>query len=174
MQGETFGSNIFLIYCPALLPKGYTPAPRETEADLSGEVRTLNRRLKTRVYLTVEESSGNGQSYWGFPVTWVKEDETLLDASKRALIERVGPLELYCPSNCPMAVNVSPYSKEKQKETGKFGAKTFFMKLQYDSGDVNPSVMKAKDFAWLARDEVVEKIRAQSGEFQSKLYHYLL
>lgn len=155
------------------MPKGFTLAPRETEADLSGDVRTLNRRLKTRVYLLVEEQ-GTDKTFWNFPVTWVKDDETLLDASKRALTERATPLNLFCPSNCPVAVNLTPYPPDKQKELGKFGSKTFYMKLQYDSGVVNPEKMAAKDFAWLARDEVVDRMRVQHGEYLSKFYRYML
>ena len=36
----------------ALLP--FTPAPRETEADHTGDVRTTERQLKTQIYLTVQ------------------------------------------------------------------------------------------------------------------------
>lgn len=68
-----------------MLPKGFTPAPRVTEADETGDVTTLNRRLKTRVYLAVKDNDK-----WTLPATTVKVDETLLDATKRAVADAAG------------------------------------------------------------------------------------
>ena len=55
-----------------------------------------------------------------------------------------------------------------------FGIKTFFIRVQLDDGDVDPSALNVDDFAWLARDEVVDRIKEQRGDVPSKLYHYLL
>ena len=149
---------------------GYTPAPRETEADASGEIKTMDRRLKERVYLSVKEKGSNG-AWAPFPSTFVGEDETILAAAKRATSEAVGgKLELYCPSNCPLAVDMYAYKEAKKY----FGIKTFFLKMQFDDGDVDTKQMKAEDYGWLARDEVVDRIKEQRGDVQSKLYHYLL
>ena len=102
-------ANSFLLsdaFFPAGLP--FTPAPRETEADGTGDVRTLDRRLKTRVYLAVRtdrEGNKNGPR-WTLPSAIAENDETLLEAAERAVSDAVGKeLVLWCPSNAPMAVN---------------------------------------------------------------------
>mmetsp|Transcript_8139 Transcript_8139/g.16545 ORF Transcript_8139/g.16545 Transcript_8139/m.16545 type:complete len:154 (+) Transcript_8139:266-727(+) len=153
-----------------MLPDGFKPAPRETEADASGDIKTRDRKLKERIYLTVQGKDSNG-AWAPFPSTYVNEEETILDAAKRAVAHAVGSkLLLYCPSNAPMAVDMYAYKEKKDH----FGIKTFFLKVQWDDGDVDARAMKVDDFGWLARDEVVERIKEQRGEVPSKLYHYLL
>jgi len=153
-----------------MLPEGFTPAPRVTEADLNGDVKTLDRRLKTRVYLAVKD---NG--IWTLPTVTVNGDETLLDATKRAVADAAGDkLELYCPSNCPMAVDLTVYSEEEQKRTGTYGAKTFFLRVQYDEGQVNEEDNDGREYGWLDRDEMTEHVRDEQGEDASKFYHYML
>ena len=153
-----------------MLPDGFKPASRETEADAGGDIKTRGRRLKERVYLTVQDKDSNG-AWAPFPSTYLNDQDTLLEAAKRAITDSVGSkLQLYCPSNSPMAVDMYAY-KEK---TNHFGIKTFFVKVQWDDGDVDARAMKVDDFGWLTRDEVVDRIKEQRGEIPSKLYHYLL
>jgi len=162
------------------LPRGYTPAPRETEADANGDVRTLDRRLKTWVYLTVKDSAPNDSSgaKWQFPTVEVKDDETLLEAAKRAIVEKVGSkdaMEIYYPSGAPMAVDMKVFSQEERAKHGNtFGMKTFFMVVQYDDGKVSSENITVDDFAWLEKDEVVERVAEEQGENASMLYRYLL
>lgn len=161
----------------AMLPEGFEPAPRITEADKTGDVKTRDRRLATRVYLAVVPSGGSKKDL-GFPTVTLSGDETLLEASKRAVTESVGSqMELYCPSHCPVAVDIEVEPEEKRASTGIFGTKTFFMRLQHDEGDVLTSKDVANpvsDFAWLDRSEMTERIKEVRGEHASKFYHYLL
>ena len=151
----------------ALLPKGYTPAPRETEADETGDVRTTDRKLKTSIYLVVQDDGR-----WQFPTVPLKDDETLLEAAKRAISEKAGSkLEYWSISNCPCAVDMVAFP-ENERTDGFYGTKTFFMKLSYDDGAASP--VNVKDFAWLAREEMAERVREDQGEKISKFYHYLL
>ncbi|KAG7341110.1 39S mitochondrial ribosomal protein L46 [Nitzschia inconspicua] len=175
----------------ALLPENYRPAPRETQADLDGTVNTTDRKLKDRVYLMVDNS---------FPTTELRgtdndSDESLLEAALRGLGEKISPankgsgaggggeggrnvqrnasglpLDLYCPSNAPVAVQLVPYDAEQQKSTGYFGTKTFYVKVQYDDGKINT---KTVDFAWLDRAEIVDRIEASLGKDQAKFYQRL-
>lgn len=172
----------------ALLPRGYTPAPRETEADHNGDVRTLERRLKTRVFLTVKdkfenisnnnkEATTSSSSQWQFPTVDLKDGETLLDAAKRALKDKLGSsdiIKLYCPSNCPIGVDMDTFPVDVRNEKKVYGNKTFFMKVQYDDGKVDPDLLEVEDFAWLERSEIVDRIKEVRGEDKAKLYHYLL
>jgi large subunit ribosomal protein L46 len=154
-----------------MLPEGFTPAPRVTQADETGNRKTLDRRLKSRVYLAVKDTDNK----WILPTATVKEDETLLDATKRAVSDAAGnELVLYCPSNCPMAVDMTVYSEENQKKLGVYGIKTFFMRVQYDEGKVNEEDNNGGDYGWFDRDEMTERVREERGEHASKLYHYML
>jgi large subunit ribosomal protein L46 len=158
-----------IVWNEALLPEGFKPAPRETEADATGDVKTRERKLKTRVYLAVQDATDG----WSVPTTYVNESETLLDAAKRAVPEAVGTdLKIYCPSNCPMAVDMKVYDKEEQTEY--FGEKIFFFRVQWDDGDVVEADMKAKDYGWLAREEMTERVKAEKGDIASKFYHYFM
>jgi hypothetical protein len=173
----------FVIHHTALLPENYKPAPRETKADLEGTVATLDRRLKDRVYLMIGDS---------FPTTDVsmegsdnEDGESLLEAALRGLQEQASkgekkkknkddgsnlPLDLYCPSQAPLAVKLNPYESHEQKSTGFYGTKTFFVKVQYDDGVLGKDI----DFAWLDRSEIVERIQAISGDDEAKFYRYML
>lgn len=165
----------------ALLPENFKPAPRETKADEDGTVSTLDRRLKDRVYLIIGDS---------FPSTEVKlstnEDdkygddcESLLEAALRGLKEQTSsgagkkkgelPLGLYCASNAPLGVQLDVFDAERQKSTGSFGTKTFFMKVQYDEG-----TLKGESIAWLDRSEIVDHFRSASKDDEAKFYRYLL
>ena len=165
----------------ALLPENFKPAPRETKADEDGSVNTLDRRLKDRVYLFIGDS---------FPTTELKVSanehdrygekcESLLEAALRGIREQTSrgggkkkgelPLDLYCASETPLGVRLDVYDDEKQKSTGSFGTKTFFMKVQYDDG-----TLKGGDVAWLDRSEIVDRFQSASKDDEAKFYRYLL
>ncbi len=157
-----------------MLPEGFTPAPRETEADKTGNVQTLDRRLKTRVYLSIRKDDQLG---WHLPTVDLNENETFLDGAKRATKSVAGEdLILRCLSNCPMVVDVVEYSdEEKNKNSGIFGEKTFYMRVQYEDGDVEASrIGNMDDWGWLARDEMVEKVSADKGDDAALFYKYML
>ena len=141
-----------------MLPEGFTPAPRVTEADKTGDVQTINRKLQERVYLAIPDNDDK----WDFPTVMVKEeDETLLDAAKRAVQGVSKTMDIWCPSNCPWAVDlvVPKENTDKPTDGSYFGTKTFFIKVQHDEGEVGGS----KEHAWLTRSEMVERIKAQEG-----------
>ena len=165
--------------CIAGLP--FTPAPRETEADASGDVKTLDRQLKTRVYLTIKSDTEGNLSgpRWTLPSTLAKKDESLLTAAERAVSDSVGSdLKLWCPSNAPMAVNLRVYNKNLPESFREnyFGEKIFYYRVQYDNtgGTVDENALKADDYAWLTREEIVERIGEERGEHQAKFFHYML
>ena len=51
-----------------------------------------------------------------------------------------------------------------------FGKKIFFMRLQFDDG----AIENVKNFAWMDRNELVDRVGQQRGEDESKFYRYLL
>jgi len=157
----------------ALLPEGFTPAPRVTEADKTGNVKTMDRRLASRVYLAVQRTEKENTK-WGFPSVSVEGEETLLEAAQRAVAQVAGKeLELWCGSNSPCAMDMS-IPPEDQRVDGKYGTKTFFMRVQHDEGNVDEETLNGLDYAWLDRSEMVERVLAERGVGPSKFYHYML
>jgi hypothetical protein len=162
-----------------LLPEGYTPAPRVTEDDLSGNVRTTNRKLKTDVYLVVQDEP-NG--LWRLPTTSLRDDddETLLQAAQRAVAEAVGPaVEHWTVSNAPLSVQMKAYGDDDRTNDpslqGLYGTKTFFLKLYYDEGEASTAAGRGlHDYAWLDRDEIVDRVKEQQGDEAATYYRYLL
>uniref|UniRef100_A0A7S4RQR8 Large ribosomal subunit protein mL46 N-terminal domain-containing protein n=1 Tax=Ditylum brightwellii TaxID=49249 RepID=A0A7S4RQR8_9STRA len=160
-----------------LKKQGFTPAPRETEADRTGQIQTLDRQLKTRVYLAIVPSSASSSTntqQWSFPTVQVNDDETLLSAAKRSITSSIGTkLEFWTPSNCPLGVQLTPYEEEEDSEY--FGTKTFFIKVQLDDeGTIEENENVVQDWGWLTREEMTEKVAVEQGEENSKFYHYLL
>ena len=107
--------------------------PCETEADTPGDVRTTNRKLKTNLYLTVQD--GGQDDPWRLPTVELKENETFVEAAKRAVADKVGSVvHFWCPLNCPFSVDMEPFPEEERKGSGCYGIKTFFMRVSYYEG----------------------------------------
>jgi large subunit ribosomal protein L46 len=142
------------------------PLPRETEADASGDIKTLDRRLKSRVYYAQKNDEA---AQWAFPTATVEGEETLQEAAQRLAKETFGEeMEIISLSNCPVAVDL-----DVDKKDGFYGTKTFFMKLQYFEG--KPTLaQQVADYGWLDRSELAEKAEADEGPNAAKFFHYLL
>jgi large subunit ribosomal protein L46 len=160
----------------------FTPAPRETEHDHSGNVKTLDRQLKTRVYLTVQtDKEGNRDGpRWTLPSVIPTHEETLLQAAQRAVKDAAGEtLTLWCPGNAPMAVNFRPYTKNMSEDFTQnyYGEKIFYYRVQYDHGELDEGAYLKngiKDYAWLSKEEMVERVVVERGEHQAKFFKYML
>ena len=88
-------------------------------------------------------------------------------------------LELWCPGNAPMAMNYRVYNKKMSEDLREnyFGEKIFYYRVQWDTGDVDEGACLkggAEDWAWLTREEVVERVGKERGEHQAKFFHYML
>jgi len=175
----------------ALLP--FTPAPRETEADATGDVKTRDRRLKTFLYLAIRtknEGILSDSPRWTLPsaIANIQADqkdsddafETLLQTAQRAVSTSIGSdLTLWCPSNAPVAINYRVYNKNLPEEfRGKYyGEKIFFYRVQWDSGDVDEGSLAkggVEDYAWLTKEEMLERVEGERGVHQAKFFKYLL
>lgn len=166
----------------------FTPAPRETEADATGFLQTRNRQLKTSAFLAIKTNAENtlsGESRWTLPSALADPhtDTTLLEVAKRAVSNVAGKeLELWCPSNAPMAVNLRVYNKNMPEEfrMNYFGEKIFYYRVQHDRGDVNLEALKkaegggVNDWGWLTKEEIVERVTEERGKHQAKFFHYML
>jgi len=167
----------------AQLPEGFVLMPRVTEEDKSGNVRSTNRKLAERIYLTIKENENavleeRIKDRWTYPSATVQETETMLDAVQRAIRNSAGTnMDVWCPSNAPMGVQMRGYNTSQRESSGFFGEKLFFYKVQYDAGEVAtnlPSNQAPKDFAWLSRDEIVSRFEHDWGHQASKFQYYFL
>ena len=159
----------------------FTPAPRETEADATGEIHTRNRQLKERCYLALKTGAEGNKSgpRWTLPSAIAQSDETLLQTAERAVSESVGTdLGLWCPSNAPMTVNFREFSPNLPEEFREnyFGEKIYYYRVQWSQGDVDEAAVKknAEDWGWLTREEITERVEKERGKHQAKFFHYML
>ena len=155
------------------LPEGFKLAPRETPADASGDYQTLERQLKTRVYLSLNKNSDDG---WSLPISTLQDNETFVDGAKRFMKELVGEeVDIFYLSNCPMAFDMVRYG-ESESKNGFFGEKIYYMRIQYGEGDIdtNGPLKEMEDWGWLTRDEMAERVREKNGANAGKFYHYML
>jgi hypothetical protein len=154
----------------AMLPEGLKPAPRITEADKSGNIHTQDRKLMHKLFLLIQGKDLR----WTFPSALVRTDETLLQAAKRAIVETAGPqLELYCPSNCPLAVRMNVFPHNERTVANYYGEKIFLFKVQRDDGDATMKTFNRNavvDYGWLMKDEVMERVHKSETIF----YRYML
>jgi len=175
-----------------MLPEGYTPLPRETSADHSGFLQTLDRKLKTRVYLSIRPNDNNNNNNnnigngWMFPTAELrnasssKGEETIVECAKRAVVDMCGDeMEVIYISNCPMGVVMQTNEElgiEEDSEDGYFGTKTWFMRVQYSSGDLDEKRLGGMvgDWAWLDKDEMAGRVKEEKGDVIGSFYHYML
>ncbi len=75
-----------------------------------------------------------------------------------------------------MNVNFRVYNKNLPEEVrgNYYGEKIFYYRVQWDTGDVDENALKADDWGWLTREEIVEKVDGERGEHQAKFFHYML
>ena len=73
-----------------------------------------------------------------------------------------------------MSVNMTIYSDDDQKQYGTFGIKTFFLRVQYDDGRVSGNGSDGRNYAWLDRKEMTQRVKDDQGEYAANFYHYLL
>lgn len=148
---------------------GFVPAPRRTEADKTGQNDTHNRKLDERLYLVLPNHHHTKGKGWNLPRTFLKEDETFLQAAQRIVPPGI---KVYCPSFCPVACDVW---NVKNPPPGKFGTKTFFMKVALDEGhpDYPPNIVTT-EHAWLSKDELTEHMKERFGWGAQRFYHYML
>jgi hypothetical protein len=165
------------------LPEGFELAPRITEEDKNNIIQSTNRKLSQRVYLSIRPNDTIGWSLPTIPLssdnetTFVQCIQQYMKSNKMYQNLNVNYL-----SECPMGVDVIPYNDKDHDdvdtEHGKyFGEKVFYMRVQYEDGDVVKDSVdsnKMNNWGWLAREEMVDHVREEKGEDASLFYKYML
>ncbi|XP_077495087.1 mitochondrial ribosomal protein L46 [Amblyomma americanum] len=139
----------------------FKPAPRLTEADAKGDMRTTQRFLDQPLLLVVNQQLGKGHR-WILPQAVHAKGETLRQTAERALTEVCGSaLEAFYLGYAPAGYYSYHYPTEFQKD-GIQGAKVFFFKAQLRNGALSvgdlKKLKKADDFAWLSYKELSSKM----------------
>ncbi|OQS03418.1 5-methylthioadenosine/S-adenosylhomocysteine deaminase [Thraustotheca clavata] len=146
-----------------LVGDGFQIAKRETEDDAANNRHSLNRALKQRVFLIVQDPT---TMKWFFPTTEKKDAETMKDAAFRELQSVVGSsLEAYTVGNAPMGYLKVMHDNDAQYD----GTKVFFYKSQLSEGDVQLNASKANDYLWVTQNELAEYLEADVAEFDAYL-----
>ncbi|KAK2995834.1 hypothetical protein RJ640_006173 [Escallonia rubra] len=138
----------------------YVPAPRITEADKTDDKRSLQRALDRRLYLLLYGTTygdPSGEPVWHFPEKAYESEETLRKCAETALESVIGDLShTYFVGNAPMGHMQLPVCKR------------FFFKSQVIAAN-SFKVGKCKDFAWVTKDELLERFPEQAAEFLKKM-----
>ncbi|KAK3676197.1 hypothetical protein LTR78_003947 [Recurvomyces mirabilis] len=150
------------------------PQARLTEADRSGDEKSLNRKLDRTLYLIVK----NGEGRWRFPEDRIYGRENLHQAAERILVQSCGiNMNTWLVGNHPIGQHTHHYpstsgpitslilanplvgtSKEMERE--EYGEKLFFMKARIMAGqpELKENAYGLKEWAWLAKEEVEKKV----------------
>ncbi|KAF2180726.1 hypothetical protein K469DRAFT_714300 [Zopfia rhizophila CBS 207.26] len=136
------------------------PMPRVTEADLKGDVKSLDRLLQRTLYLLVKNKEGQ----WAFPQDRLVGKESLHQAAERILVHSGGiNMNTWVVGNVPIGHHQHQYLSESLKSSmnsNELGFKTFFMKARIMAGQANLKENKLglADFKWLAKEEVHDAV----------------
>jgi large subunit ribosomal protein L46 len=136
--------------------KAFKPASRKTEADLSKDVRSLERRLDRRLILLVKQQLGD-KPLWVLPMQRRLEGESMRGAAERAVASLCGPhLCATFLGNAPCGYYAYRYPPPMQTSSGCSGAKVFFFKAQHRSGQValSDKDKTVSDFMWVSADDL--------------------
>ncbi|KAJ2595621.1 hypothetical protein GGF39_003759 [Coemansia sp. RSA 1721] len=120
--------------------------PRETDADKSGDVKSLERKLDRTLYLLVKDSKGE----WGLPAGDVTGEEVLSEAARRNLKEICGSkMNVWMVGNGPVG----------HRKTADHTA--FYIKGHILAGQAKTNDKHAADFKWATREEVEGTVSAE-------------
>lgn len=121
----------------------WKPEPRITQADQTGDTKSLMRLLDRYLYFVVKSRSG----IWSFPTTQNQEGETIRQTGERALSECVVSADAFFIANWPIA-----HYKTTVKEHSRL---EFYMKAQILSGTLELTPDSGyTDYVWISKSEL--------------------
>ncbi|GAA5852871.1 hypothetical protein JCM9279_006209 [Rhodotorula babjevae] len=134
----------------------------ETEADRSGDARSLERRADRTLYLLLKKK--RDQHAWQFPQGAVSSTESLVDAAHRELLGEAGPnVDAWPVGRVPASALEYEFPPEhRRKNPGSEGARVFFMPMRIVRGQPVPNAKEGiVDYAWLTKEEVKDKVSSE-------------
>ena len=136
----------------------FSPASRETPADVSGDARTLKRKLDQFLFLVVRDAA---TKTWGFPRLVNPEDgaTTMRATAKAAMDACVGDsIETFLVGNAPAGHWPEPTTPGA---AGGEGGTNFYHRAQWLEGDLRLTE-KYSDFKWLTKVPILQREPARA------------
>lgn len=131
----------------------FEPAPRETEADRTGDRSTLHRKLPEFLFLVVKEKDGK----WGFPKSKHDDGETMRQTAERSLKAFAGDsLECWVVGNAPQG----------HYETA--DGTTFYYRGSYIEGELELQDGYV-EHAWVTKEELGEYFDADHHDLLKRM-----
>ncbi|XP_072026818.1 large ribosomal subunit protein mL46-like [Amphiura filiformis] len=146
-----------------------------TEADKKNDVRSLDRQLHDRLVLLTKCKLGKDK-VWMMPQGNWKEGESLQETAERVLRAHSNSdnLEFKVMNRIPCGFFKYKFPKAVQEESGKVGAKVFFMKARHIEGDFQLNKDMADDYVWVTRNELDKYVVPSYGHEVKKFVANLL
>lgn len=140
--------------------KKFQPAPRTTAADKSNNLQSVERKLDQTLTLLVEQNIGSS-TFFILPQGERKDGENMRQTAERVLKEKCGDkISVQFYGNAPCGFYKYKYPKEHRKDT--VGAKVFFYRASFVSGQVDENV--AKKFEWLDKQSAQKRLPEKYNE----------
>ncbi|KAL0947312.1 hypothetical protein HGRIS_013431 [Hohenbuehelia grisea] len=135
--------------------EGEVIMPREHPADVSGDVKSLDRAAERNLYLLVRAKQ-DGKDIWRFPQGGVEKGELLHQAAQRDLFAECGAhMDAWIVGRKPVGVLKSQSNSTPSEGDEKF---TFFFKGHIMAGQVRPQEKTISDFCWLTKQEIQPRV----------------
>jgi len=138
-----------------LAESGFVPAPRITEADKTGDRKTMERALSESLYLMISlaKPRPGPMGRWGFPQGLLKPEENMRQAAERVAIEQLGQkMELFWLSNAPDGWTYHVFNEALRAKANAYGEKVWFYRAELIGGQ--PVIhSRIQDHAWAKRSE---------------------
>ncbi|KAF9808972.1 hypothetical protein IEO21_07661 [Rhodonia placenta] len=131
--------------------------PRIHEADIKGDVRSLDRQGERNLYLLLQGKDQSGRNVWRFPQGGIREGELLHEAAERDLHDECGPnMDTWVVSRNPIGVYKPTIDSISPSQIY-----VFFYKAHIMAGQARPDGKNILDFAWLTKEEIQPRVDQQ-------------
>lgn len=138
----------------------YQPAPRKTEADRTGDRRSLERALDERLYFLVKRGE---KGRFQFPQILAADKGVPLNRYAELAwrgVTGTGRPDVHFVSGTPACHLEHVYPVEYQRKHDVYGVKVFFYRGMLMQGEVD-GVRNAVDFVWARERELAELLGAE-------------
>jgi len=147
---------------------GDRPLERVSEADRTGDVRSLNRKGDRSLFLLLKTA---GTSGWRFPQGEVLQGEPLHQAAARDLMKECGSnMQTWIVGRQPVGVLQREAAAKAQSDQGD---KIFFFKGHIMAGQAIGSTKVVEDFAWLTMEEVEDRLEKADNHYWEAVRYIL-
>eukprot|EP00871_Galdieria_phlegrea_P003918 jgi/Galph1/4527/GphlegSOOS_G3195.1 len=128
----------------------FIPAPIETEADHTGNLKTLDRKLTDSVYFLVKR----GNQVWQFPQDEAEVGKTLKQKAEETVKQFTGSqVDVHFIGNAPACHIEHMFSAQMREKRQLIGAKIFFYRAIVVDGNLE-NIPFDHEFAWVTAEEI--------------------